>query len=146
MKDMQEENPYAPPIESSLSSEEDLIESAKLRLSRPATALIIMSSIHSVFLAIPLISVFFVSWHAFSDPSYLFLLGMNAVQFAALIFIAIGGAKMGFLESSLLAKIGAYLACIPFISPFVVLGIPFGIWSLWLLRQPEIRTAFDLKE
>lgn len=54
-----------------------------------------------------------------------------------LIAIAIananGAAKMGFLESLQLARLAAWLACVPMASPFFVFGILFGIWSLWPL-------------
>lgn len=37
--------------------------------------------------------------------------------------------------------LGAILALIP-LPPFFILGIPFGIWALVLLRSPDIRQCF----
>jgi len=63
-------------------------------------------------------------------------------QFSSLIVIAIGAAKMGFLESYAMGRTAAILACLPFVTPFVFIGIPFGVWSLRLLADPEIIRAF----
>jgi len=37
----------------------------------------------------------------------------------------------------------AIVACVPFCSPCVVLGIPFGIWALVVMAKPEVRAAFQ---
>lgn len=58
------------------------------------------------------------------------------------MLIAIGGAKLGFLESLTLTQLGALLACILFITTFMIVGIRFGIWSLRLLAEPSVRAAF----
>jgi hypothetical protein len=63
--------------------------------------------------------------------------------FSTQIVIAIGAAKMGFLESYAMGRTTAILACIPFVTPFVFIGIPFGVWSLKLLADPEIVRAFQ---
>ena len=36
----------------------------------------------------------------------------------------------------------AVLACIPLCSPCIVLGIPFGIWSLIVLNDVNVKAAF----
>jgi hypothetical protein len=40
------------------------------------------------------------------------------------------------------AMTAAVLAVIPICSPCFVLGIPFGIWAIVLLRRPEVRAMF----
>jgi hypothetical protein len=40
------------------------------------------------------------------------------------------------------ALISAILGCIPFLSPAIYFGIPFGIWALVVLRRPDVRAAF----
>ena len=67
---------------------------------------------------------------------------IGCLQFICLILIAVGAAKLGFLESYRLARLGSLLACIPFVTPFMLIGIPFGIWALWLLADPTVRRAF----
>jgi len=119
---------------------------AKERLKRPATALVIMSSIQSVFPAISLVS-FGVTWFSgkflvMPRGAHLFLL-FNVAQLVWLILICIGAAKMAQLESRRMAYVAAWLSCIPIISPFVIVGIPFGIWALVRLGDPDIRAAFD---
>ena len=41
------------------------------------------------------------------------------------------------------ARAAAIVAMIPVCSPFIVLGIPFGIWAFMLLRKPEIKARFQ---
>ena len=134
-------NPYAPPtgdLEHPASSRDAI----KARVARPATALIIMSSIQSVFVAIFLVSVAMVVVGGGSVAGRLFDIGIACLQFICLIAIAVGAAKLGFLESYRLARFGAILACIPFITPFILLGIPFGLWALRLLSDPLVREAY----
>jgi hypothetical protein len=140
------DNPYEPPVgeygsdiaDPALADEEQI----RRRVSRPGTALLIMGSIYSVFPAIYLVR------------ALLALLGnrvlieeilVTAAFFFTAILIAVGGAKMAFMESYSMARIAAILACIPLISPFVVWGIPFGIWALVVLRDPKVKAAFEAK-
>jgi hypothetical protein len=37
----------------------------------------------------------------------------------------------------------AIVACIPCLSPWVLLGIPFGIWALVVLCRRDVQAAFD---
>jgi hypothetical protein len=73
-----------------------------------------MGSIYSVFPAIYLVEVLLV--HGILVEEFLVV----AAFFFTGILIAVGGAKMAFMESYSMARIGAALACIPLISPFVV--------------------------
>lgn len=135
-------NPYAPP-EADESPSIRARDVLKARVSRPATALIVMASIHSVFVAISLVSAAVIIARG-GDINGPVVVGLTilCLQFTCLILIAIGAAKLGFLESYRLARLGSWLACIPLITPFFFLGIPFGIWSLLLLADPTIRAAF----
>lgn len=134
-------NPYAPPtVDATLHA--DSRSAVKARVSRPATALIIMSSIHSVFVSIYLVSAVVVVARGGSVSNDVIGLAVGCVQFVGLILIAVGAAKLGFLESHSFARLGSSLACIPFITPFMIIGIPFGIWSLRLLADPSVRDAF----
>ncbi|GAB5405685.1 MAG: hypothetical protein Aurels2KO_39160 [Aureliella sp.] len=135
-------NPYQPPTDIDAVDCRPTSE-AKRRLAKPATALIIMASIHSVFVSISVV-VIVVSWVG-NDGGIGELIAavIGCAQFIALVLIAIGAAKMGHLESLTLARVGATLACIPVITPFFLVGIPFGIWALRLLAEPAIKSAFD---
>lgn len=134
-------NPYSPPT-TNPELNQDPRDQVKARLARPATALIIIASIHSVFVTIALVSYAF----AFASGNFHFDEAIGAalasIQLIWFVLIAIGGAKMAFLESLPLARLGAGLACVPLFSPFLFLGIPFGIWALILLIKPENQSAF----
>ena len=106
-------------------------------------ALIIMASIHSVFRSIGLVAMGLNTYYSGSTTFSTIYIGINALHFICLILIAVGAAKMGHLESRTMGRIGAVLACIPLVTPFGIMGIPFGIWSLVLLRDPEVAKAFD---
>ena len=113
------------------------------RLRRPATALVIMSSIQSVLLSISLFSfTFMLNRGKIIGNEPLAIIG-GLTYLVALIVICVGAAKMGHLESLRMAHISAILSCIPAVSPFYVIGIPFGIWSLILLGNPKIQAAFE---
>ncbi len=115
----------------------------KSQLARPATALIVMASVQSVFASIPLVSMIFINSTSYSLE--LFPVGLFSVQFIASVLIAIGAAKMGHLESLAMGRMAAFLACIPVASPFVVCGLPFGIWALALLAKPDVQAAFQTR-
>lgn len=140
-------NPYAPPSTSSEPIHNDPTKAIRDRVSRPATALIIMSSIHSTFVAIYLVSALFFIASRGTMANGFFEVAISVVQFVVLLCIAIGAAKLGFLESYRFARLAAVLACIPIVTPFLILGIPFGIWALRLLADPCVRSAFpDVKK
>ncbi|MGB0596494.1 MAG: hypothetical protein ACPGLY_07375 [Rubripirellula sp.] len=114
----------------------------RTRVCRPATAFIGMASIQSVFVAIYLVSAAVVVARGGSISHDYVGLVVATVQLIGLVLIAIGGAKLGFLESLTLTQLGALLACILFITTFMIVGIRFGIWSLRLFAEPSVRAAF----
>ncbi len=137
------DNPYAPPTPHEPISNTP-IQEAKRRLAQPATALIIMSSIHSVLLAIPLVNECVrISQGVTLTAELRFTTATSFFHFLLMIFFSIGAAKMGFLESYRLGRISSLLACIPLVTPFYLLGIPFGIWAYVLLGKPKIKAAFE---
>ena len=57
--------------------------------------------------------------------------------------IAVGAWKMMKLESYGFAVAAAILSIIPCLSsPCFVLGVPFGIWALFVLMAPEVKSGF----
>ena len=38
---------------------------------------------------------------------------------------------------------GAIIACIPMLTPLLVIGVPFGIWAVIVLRRPEVKAEFN---
>ncbi len=138
------DNPYEPPVGEFGPdiADPDFADVIRRRVSRPGTALLIMGSIYSVFPAIYLVG--FYRALLLNRVPVEDILVVAAFFFTA-ILIAVGGAKMAFMESYSMARIGAALACIPLISPFVVWGIPFGIWALIVLNDPKVKAAFEAK-
>ena len=58
-------------------------------------------------------------------------------------FIIYAMTKMMRLEQWGLSMGGAILAMIPCLSPCCVLGLPFGIWAIVVLTQPDVKAAFN---
>ncbi|HWP85239.1 MAG TPA: hypothetical protein VNN17_08615 [Terriglobia bacterium] len=70
-------------------------------------------------------------------------MALNIVLQVISAFILCGAMRMRRLQSYRLARIACILAVIPCISPCYVVGIPFGIWGLCTLANPEVRAAFE---
>lgn len=102
-----------------------------------------MSSIQSVIVSLPLLDTTIGWLQGRVNSTDLLSLPLALLHFIGLIVIAVGAAKMGFLESRRLGLVGAWLACIPFATPFLIVGIPFGIWSLRLMQAPDVQAAFE---
>ncbi len=68
----------------------------------------------------------------------------QAIFFALLtsLIILLAGVNLQKLTSSGLVKTGAILSFIPCISPCCFLGLVFGIWTLVILAQPEVKAGF----
>ncbi len=66
----------------------------------------------------------------------------EALIFVSSFFIAFGAWCMRRTIHYRVAVAAAVIACIPFLTPWIVLGIPFGIWALVVLRRKDVRAAF----
>ncbi len=69
-------------------------------------------------------------------------LGASAVFILTNTLVILGAYHLQNLRKYWLAMTGAIIACIPCCGPCLVLGIPFGIWALVLLNNPEIKPHF----
>jgi hypothetical protein len=58
------------------------------------------------------------------------------------LVILVAGVNLQKLTSSGLVKTGAILSLIPCISPCCFLGLVFGIWTLIVMAQPEVKAGF----
>jgi hypothetical protein len=65
-----------------------------------------------------------------------------AVVFAAHLVVMFGALQMWRLRWYRLAKSAAIISMVPLCAPFVILGIPFGIWAIVVLSRPEVKNAF----
>ncbi len=59
------------------------------------------------------------------------------------VVIIMGAMKMRRLESYNMALAASIIAMIPCVSPCCVLGLPFGIWSLVVLLNEDVKAAFQ---
>jgi hypothetical protein len=77
-----------------------------------------------------------------TDTMFAVVLVLTLVFFAMSCFTLFGGIRMLQKRDFALVRNAAICACIPCISPCVVLGIPFGIWALVLLNNDRIVAQF----
>jgi hypothetical protein len=69
-------------------------------------------------------------------------LAIAAVGLLGAVFVLYGGHKMRNLQSYGMAVTAAIVAMIPAISPCCCLGVPIGIWSLVVLMNQDVKSAF----
>jgi hypothetical protein len=66
----------------------------------------------------------------------------NGLALAFNLVTVVGAYKMMNLQSYSFARRAAIISVIPICSPCVLLGIPFGIWALVVLGNPQVKAAF----
>jgi hypothetical protein len=76
------------------------------------------------------------------DVSSVLNLLMGLVQLGVSLVMLVGAINMLKLRNRGLAMAGAILGMIPVISPCCILGLPFGIWSVTVMNDPEVQRAF----
>jgi hypothetical protein len=67
---------------------------------------------------------------------------LHAIRLAYQIVIIAGAQKMKRLESYGFSMAVCIMAVIPLLSPLLIVGIPFGIWGLVVINQPDVKDAF----
>ncbi|MEM1224912.1 MAG: hypothetical protein AAGJ40_04415 [Planctomycetota bacterium] len=72
----------------------------------------------------------------------LFGIGFAIVHFFAMIFMIQSMRHVRRLKGLRNGRIAAGLACVPFISPAIWIGIPLGIWLSVVLFDRDVTTAF----
>jgi hypothetical protein len=70
------------------------------------------------------------------------VIGLTIIGILGALLILIGGLKMKNAQSYGLALTASIVAVIPCVSPCCLLGIPFGIWALVVLNNPDVKAAF----
>ncbi|MFA9479298.1 hypothetical protein ACERK3_13485 [Phycisphaerales bacterium AB-hyl4] len=68
---------------------------------------------------------------------------MSMVGIAFGLVIIFGAIKMMQLQLWPLAIVASILAMIPCVSPCCLLGLPFGIWAIIVLANPQVKAAFN---
>jgi hypothetical protein len=69
-------------------------------------------------------------------------IAQHALGLGMAILVLAGGMKMKRLESFSLCMAASIVAIVPCFSPCCLLGIPFGIWALVVLNDPQVKSSF----
>jgi hypothetical protein len=69
----------------------------------------------------------------------------NGGLFLVHLTVLLGSLNMLRVRSYSSALTAAIVSLIPFCSPVVLLGLPFGIWALAVLRREEVKEAFYVR-
>ncbi len=142
-------NPYAAPADT--NSAQSSFPSAAARVRGPALSLMICAGIFLGLLVLGfLFNIFLIFSGLTSDnggPTSSFTTVVARTVFGCLLmlingFIFYGALQMQQLSSLTAARTAAILACVPCVGPCYFLGIPFGIWALVALNDPQVRGAF----
>ena len=136
-----ESNPYAPPQAADAFTS---AEANAIRRIRPATTgLILMLSVQSLGYA--LASVVALAMLTFGMTVNATFLGISfaVVHFFAMIFMIQSMRNVRRLQGLRNGRIAAGLACIPFVSPAIWIGIPLGVWLIVVLLNRDVAAAFQ---
>jgi tRNA A-37 threonylcarbamoyl transferase component Bud32 len=134
----------AMPAQTGRQGQDDLAaEMAQLRVEAPAGGLV-ATAIVFVLQAFVIAVIVISTTHPRDLEKVLpifFLAGFAVLAVAATM---IGGAlKMAKLQSYEIVMVTVILAMLPFSFHFLI-GLPVGIWALWVLRQPDVKAAFAM--
>ncbi|MEQ8786425.1 MAG: hypothetical protein RIC55_09000 [Pirellulaceae bacterium] len=135
------ENPYSAPAATTEQQAD-----GRARLVPPAIALLVVSLLW-VFMALFGV-VYFLSLinapDADAQTRHVFTtsLGYMVINILYNLMLASGALSMVRRGSYVWAVTCGVLALVPLLGPFYCLGIPIGVWTLIVLRRPEVRSAF----
>ena len=145
------DNPYAAPQTTGISPVPTIgLDQVKRVVGVPATSLIVLATI-AMLLDIAVIA------HAVSNDAPLMLeqygpddgrlmvaanVGVNCLLMLVHAVVLIGAVNMLRVRTYSIALTSAALSVIPFCSPTVIIGIPFGIWALVALSRSDVKEGF----
>jgi hypothetical protein len=139
-------NPYASPV---VPDRPEVRQRARVatRVRIPAGCLFAAAGLHVLFMAV--MATFLIST-APNWPRLFAKVGIiNAIGFAFYLleqsFLIYAAIRMWRLQSLILCRTAGILACLPFLTPGVWLGMPFGIWAAIVLFMPSTAKEFDSK-
>jgi hypothetical protein len=69
-------------------------------------------------------------------------MSLGCLGIAMALFLWIGAGRMAGLRSYGLSMATGVVALIPCLSPCCVITLPFGIWALFVMARPEVKSAF----
>ena len=125
----------------------------KGRVQIPAVGMIVAAGIDALFaVVLAILSALDISmvdpwmrhgekYAAVAEGGFLIVLCVAGLMIDAVIII--GASKMMKLESYSFAVAAALLSIIPCLSsPCIILGMPFGLWALLVLMDPNVKVGF----
>lgn len=79
----------------------------------------------------------------FGSPNSPFAIASNLIGLVLSVLILIGATKMRSLQSYEFSMTAAIVAMLPCVTPCCLIGLPFGIWALVVLRKPDVKSHFN---
>lgn len=142
------DNPYQSP-----SGEMHGEMHARSRVSGPATGLMVVAAIFLALLVVGTAFNIFLLTSGLAEQleqpggmskneQIIIRMMLGVVLFAINSIILYGAWQMRNLQSLGMAKAACILAVIPCCGPCYICGIPFGIWGLVVLNDPQVQQAF----
>jgi spore maturation protein SpmB len=132
-------NPYESPSAAVTTEEQS---HARARLLPVALGLLIPSILHITGGLFYFAYVFHTSAPNAPDPTLVAYCMYYGVSMFYCLLLVSGAFSIMRLGSYLWAVAVCILAAVPLLGPCYVLGIPFGIWGVIVLRRPDVRAAF----
>ncbi|GAA5504578.1 hypothetical protein Rcae01_00017 [Novipirellula caenicola] len=134
-------NPYHPP---QATDAVESLEAIAIRRIRPSTTgLILMLSVQSFGYAVA--GVVALAMLVLGETVDATLLGVSfaVVHFFVMIFMIRSMLNVRRLRGLRNGRLAAGLACIPFVSPAIWIGIPLGVWLALVLFKQDVAAAFE---
>jgi hypothetical protein len=146
-----EDNPYvAPKIPEGVPPSTADREVAKRLVRGPATSLIVLSVIAMLLDVLVIANVMvhdaplILEQHGQGEGMQIVAanVSVNSLLFLVHLIVLIGAVQMLRLGSYSNAMTSAVVSLIPFCSPVVLLGLPFGVWALVVLCKARVSAVF----
>ena len=138
---MNKSNPYASPQ----SSHVDVpLEAAAIRKIRPPTTglmvMLVIQSVGYVFAGVIALG----EW-VLGEPVGATIIGacLAVLHFFAMAFMIRAMCRIRRLQDLRNGRFAAVLACVPFITPAIWIGIPLGVWLSIILSNDDVAEAFS---
>lgn len=134
-------NPYLAPF-STGSRLPASLESIRAKVQFPATGMLVVAALGITVQLVTLLVAFVAAAQGGRGVDILSSLVGPAIGLGLGISIISGAVKMQRLQSYRLAVTAGILSLLP-CTPCCLLSVPFGVWSLIVLSDPEVRSAFS---
>jgi hypothetical protein len=69
-------------------------------------------------------------------------MSLGCLGIAVALFLWIGAGRMAALRSYGLSMATGVVALVPCLSPCCAITLPFGVWALFVMTRPEVKSAF----